>query len=50
MYRPGADGAICSVRQGVTNGALRLTRGPDDDGDNTAFRRCPDTRRSHMPE
>ncbi len=41
--------AICSVRQGVTNGALRLTAGPLDEGDSTAFSRCPDTRRSHMP-
>ena len=49
MYSPAAVSAICSVRHGVANGALRRTAGPLDDGDNTAFRRCPDTRLSHMP-
>ena len=28
---------------------LAAHRGPLDDGDSTAFSRCPDTRRSHMP-
>jgi hypothetical protein len=38
------------VRHGVTNGAARETLGPLDDGDSTALKRVPSTRRSHIAE
>ena len=37
MYRPAASSAICSVRQGVANGAVRRTRAPSDDGDSVGL-------------
>src|SRR5687767_4452564 len=50
ITRPPALSAICIVRQGVLNGAVRVTFADDEDGDNVALNRWPVTRRSHMEE